>query len=91
MPAIHFRVLSDRLAKLLMCNEAKIAIESGSYSISELIDLTSLHIPNIKSILNKMKDSVFIAINGQVKYDYSEKIDVFDDVKITIFEVGAGG
>lgn len=91
MPAIRVHILSDRLAKLLQCNEANIPIEPGTYTVSGLIDLISSQIPSIKSTLEKMKDSVFVAVNGQVKYNYSEKIEVVDDVKVTIFEVGAGG
>ncbi|MEM1604338.1 MAG: hypothetical protein QXL29_06310 [Zestosphaera sp.] len=91
MPVLRVHVLSDRLAKLLQCNEASIKVESGSYSINELIELISSHIHNIKSVLEKMRDSIFVAINGQVRYNYDEKIDVVDDVKIVIFEVGAGG
>lgn len=91
MPVLRVHVLSDRLAKLLQCNEASIKVEPGSYSINELIELISSHIHNIKSVLDKMRDSIFVAINGQVRYNYDEKIDVVDDVKIVIFEVGAGG
>ncbi|MEM0025550.1 MAG: hypothetical protein QXV93_05490 [Zestosphaera sp.] len=91
MPVLRVHVLSDRLAKLLQCNEASIKVEPGSYSINELIELISSHIHNIKSVLEKMRDSIFVAINGQVRYNYDEKIDVVDDVKIVIFEVGAGG
>ncbi|MEM4032524.1 MAG: hypothetical protein QXV53_04410, partial [Zestosphaera sp.] len=76
MPVLRVHVLSDRLAKLLQCNEASIKVEPGSYSINELIELISSHIHNIKSVLEKMRDSIFVAINGQVRYNYDEKIDV---------------
>ena len=91
MPAIRVYVLSDRLAKLLQCNNASITIESGTYTINDLINSISTQIPGIKIVLDKMKDTVFVAVNGQVKYNFDEKIKVVDDVKITLFEVGAGG
>jgi sulfur carrier protein ThiS len=91
MPVIRVYVLSDRLAKLLQCNNASITIESGTYTINDLINSISTQIPGIKIVLDKMKDTVFVAVNGQVKYNFDEKIKVVDDVKITLFEVGAGG
>lgn len=91
MPVIRVHILSDRLTKLLQINEANIPIESGTYTVNELVNFISSRIPNIKSVFEKMKDSLFIAINGQVKYNYDEKIEVIDNVKVTIFEVGAGG
>ncbi|MEO3993547.1 MAG: hypothetical protein QN229_04535 [Desulfurococcaceae archaeon TW002] len=83
--------MSDRLAKLLQCNEANIMIEPGSYSINELIELISSHIHNIKSVLKELRDSIFIAVNDQVRYNYDEKIYINDNVKVVIFEVVAGG
>jgi|YelNatPaOPRAMG01_1025707.scaffolds.fasta_scaffold00522_38 sulfur carrier protein ThiS len=91
MPVIRVYVLSDRLAKLLQCNNASITIESGTYTINDLINSISTQIPGIKVVLDKMKDTVFVAVNGQVKYNFDEKIKVVDDVKISLFEVGAGG
>jgi len=91
MPVIRVYVLSDRLAKLLQCNNASITIESGTYTINDLINSISTQIPGIKAVLDKMKDTVFVAVNGQVKYNFDEKIKVVDDVKISLFEVGAGG
>ncbi len=90
MPVIRVHVLSDRLAKLLGCSDTSVSIESGTYTINELIDFMAHQIPSIK-VLNKMRDTILIAINGQVKYNYDEKIEVIDSIKITIFEVGAGG
>ncbi len=91
MPVIRVRVLSDRLAKLLQCNDTSITIEPGTYTINDMINFISTQIPGIKVVLDRMKDIVFVAVNGQVKYNFDEKIEVVDSVKITLFEVGAGG
>ncbi len=91
MPVIQVRILSDRLVRLLQCKEVNITVKPGSYSINELIEIISSHIRNIKSVLKELGDSIFIAVNDQVRYNYNEKITIYDNVKVVIFEVGAGG
>lgn len=91
MPLVRVVVLSDRIAKLLQSDKIETYVEPGTYSLAELISLIPAQTHSLKSIIDKERDTIFIAINGQVRYNLNERIEVRDDLKITVFEVGAGG
>jgi len=84
MPLVRVTILSDKLAKLLQGNEFRVQVEPGTYSIAELIDLIPTQVHSIKSIIDKMGEAVFIAVNGRVRYNLDEKIEVMDDIRVTV-------
>lgn len=93
MPLALLNILSDRLVKLLKCRESssEVSISSGEYSVEELLSKTLGSICESYNALGENKVETFVAINGQVYYDRSKKVNVNGDVRITLFEVGAGG
>jgi hypothetical protein len=90
LPVVKLTILSEKLATILGFDKKEIIIEAGNYSIEQLIEYLSKFIPKIRLILDSMQDIVLI-INERAIYNYKEKINVFNDMQIVIFEVGAGG
>jgi hypothetical protein len=92
MPQALLTILSDRLFKLLKCREVRseVQVESGEYTVEDLLLKVLGSVCESKSIPDTGRET-FIAINGRVYYDRKEKIRVDGDVRITLFEVGAGG
>jgi hypothetical protein len=93
VPQASLTILSDRLVRLLKCRESKseVPVESGEYAVEDLLLIVLGSVCESRSIPENSDKETFIAVNGRVYYDKKERVKVDGDVRITLFEVGAGG
>jgi|GEM_PF-1334352 len=93
MAKMRILILPDVLVEALGFSEKDVEIEDGKYKFREIIEILKKAIPELSGILKikELNKEVFIAINGQVFYDLNYEIEIKDNVRMSLFTVGAGG
>lgn len=93
MAKMRILILPDVLVEALGFSEKDVEIEDGKYKFREIIEILKKAIPELSGILKikELNKEIFIAINGQVFYDLNYEIEIKDNVRMSLFTVGAGG
>lgn len=93
MAKMKILVLPDMLMEALGFSEKDVEIKDGKYKFREIIEILKKSVPELSDVLKikELNKEIFIAINGQVFYDLNYEIEIKEDMRISLFTVGAGG